>query len=359
MTQRSPRLNLNLLKVFDALYQERNVTKAGEVLGITQPAVSHSLTQLRELFEDELFTRKEASMIPTGLALELGDRVHQALQNVYDALSIRSFDPAKSERCFTLATGDNVGTVMAPEIVTAIFARAPKARVRIVPLGSNLVAGLDKNEIDVVINSFSVIPDRMECDLLWQDPPIWMAREGHPALALPIDDVDFTELTYVVVDLGLSQGGTSQDGFTGRDELTQWSRAPEPPEYGANPSPRLQSTSQNRVIVPSFYSAMGIVRQTDFVTLLPRRLAQTVARDLGLRPLLAIDKSRSERKLMALWHREHCKRPAIAWLRNIILEIAREMNESGREDRAQNAPAASERYFTLDELTNDVTLATK
>jgi len=83
------RLNLNLLRVFDVICEERSVTAAGERLGLTQSAVSHALNQLRALFNDELFIRSGSVMIPTTRALKLGKKVHQAHLRMARSLQVR------------------------------------------------------------------------------------------------------------------------------------------------------------------------------------------------------------------------------------------------------------------------------
>ncbi len=311
-------LNLNLLRVFDALHQEGNVTRAGERIGVTQPAVSHSLSQLRALFGDDLFVRHGAQMAPTPLAVALGPRIHAALRQMEEALAPEPFDPATTDRLFTIATGDNVGTVLVPGIVRAIRERAPAARVRILPLSVDVLAGLDDGGIDGVVNSFSTIPERLVCDRLWSEAPVWMARAGHPALGRPIDAAGLAALDRVVVDLGMTQSGMSPDGFVAHGGLTQWTSADDPLPAEL---PRRVRAAHQRVVVPSFHTAIALVRESDLLLLLPRRLGDIAARDLGLARLDTLEAA-AERTLMALWHGERVARPAVGWLRELVLDCA-------------------------------------
>ena len=321
-------LNLNLLRVFDALYRERNVTRAGAALGVTQPAVSHALTQLRAIFGDPLFVRRGPAMVPTPLSFELGDRVHAALLALQEALSPGPFEPDTSRRCFTIATGDNAGTVLAPRIVGTVIDRAPFVTIRILPLSVDIVSGLDEGDIDVAINSFATVPERMICDRLWSEAPVWMARAGHPAAGSRVGPETLACLDKVSVDLRGTHAQMSQDGFISRDGLVQWAGSDEamPNLPGAEPARRGQAPY--RVTVPSFYTAIAMAAQSDLVTLLPRRLALTVAGELGL---VALDTAlpAPERTLMALWHRDHCARPATRWLRQIVLDCAGALGETG------------------------------
>src|SRR6185437_17118703 len=97
--------DLNLLRVFDVLLEERNVTRAGARLGLTQSAVSHALNRLRYSLNDELFVRGPSGMQPTPRALEMGPQVHAALSQLQAAIVLSDFDPAVSERRFTLSAG--------------------------------------------------------------------------------------------------------------------------------------------------------------------------------------------------------------------------------------------------------------
>ena len=106
-------LDLNLLRVFDALLQEESVSRAGVRLGLSQSAVSHALGRLREALGDELFRRGPAGMQPTARALEIGPAVHAALAQIQAALAPQTFDPAAAERPFTLIGGPYVSAVLA------------------------------------------------------------------------------------------------------------------------------------------------------------------------------------------------------------------------------------------------------
>ena len=98
-------LDLNLLRVFDTLMEERSVTRAGERLGLSQSAISHALNRLRYALNDELFVRGPQGMHPTARAAEIGPQVHAALVQLQTAVAPADFDPPTSERRFVLAAG--------------------------------------------------------------------------------------------------------------------------------------------------------------------------------------------------------------------------------------------------------------
>src|SRR3954451_10985148 len=98
-------VDLNLLRVFDVMLEERSVTRAGARLGLTQSAVSHALNRLRYALSDDLFVRGPSGMQPTPRALEMGPQVHAAFVQLQAALAPADFSPATSERRFALAAG--------------------------------------------------------------------------------------------------------------------------------------------------------------------------------------------------------------------------------------------------------------
>src|SRR5580700_8656697 len=106
--------DLNLLIVFDAVMQERNVTRAGEQIGLSQPAMSHALNRLRYLLDDELFVRTPTGMAPTPRAETLAAPLRSALSEVRLALEPAQFDPATSDRHFTLAVNNYAAALIVP-----------------------------------------------------------------------------------------------------------------------------------------------------------------------------------------------------------------------------------------------------
>src|ERR1043165_7302553 len=106
MTQlHSPTTDLNLLRLFDVLLEERSVTRAGARLGLSQSAVSHALGRLRHNLGDDLFVRTAAGMIPTARAKEWGPPVRAALAQLQAAITPQGFDPATTDRRFVLVAG--------------------------------------------------------------------------------------------------------------------------------------------------------------------------------------------------------------------------------------------------------------
>lgn len=145
-------VDLNLLVVFDALMAERHVTRAGERIGLSQPAMSAALNRLRHLLKDELFIRRSDGMHPTRRAIELAVPLRQALLQIQAALEQEIFVPAEAKRTFKLATNDFAASVLLPSLGARIGAEAPQVDIRVIaaddPLAMTL---LDQDAVDLAI----------------------------------------------------------------------------------------------------------------------------------------------------------------------------------------------------------------
>src|SRR5438128_10876744 len=109
--------DLNLLIVFDAVMQERSVTRAGSRIGLSQPAVSHALNRLRHMLKDDLFVRAPEGMVPTPRAEQLAAPLRHALSEMQLALEPDTFVPAEASRRFRVAVNNYAAVVLAPAIV--------------------------------------------------------------------------------------------------------------------------------------------------------------------------------------------------------------------------------------------------
>ncbi|WP_416139311.1 LysR family transcriptional regulator [Halomonas sp. HK25] len=128
--KRLSEIDINLLVLFDLLYQEQNTQRVALRLGITQPAVSHALKRLRRMLDDELFERTSRGLMPTPLATRLHPPVAQALAQLQQALNRPDdFDPTTSERLFSLAMTDIGEIVFLPRLLEHLAREAPGIRL--------------------------------------------------------------------------------------------------------------------------------------------------------------------------------------------------------------------------------------
>ncbi len=157
-------VDLNLLVAFEALMEERHVTRAAERIGLAQPSMSSALRRLRALFADELFLRAGAGMQPTEKALALAGPIGEALRQIRGALAPdRSFDPANARRRFTIAATDYGDLVLVPELSRLLRMEAPGTELAVRPLTDTTaaLARLERGELDALIGGH--LPDSPRC----------------------------------------------------------------------------------------------------------------------------------------------------------------------------------------------------
>ncbi len=179
-------IDLNLLPVFEAAYEEASLSGAARRLSLTQPAVSHALARLRATFRDELFVRQSRGVRPTPAADALYARVRDALSIVRGAVDeSRGFDPATSLRRFHVAIPHPLGPLLAVRLMARVAAVAPgvelefSTRSRPVGLEKDLAAG----RFDLALDWIAPRSPGLVADAAFTDGIVAMARGGHPALA--------------------------------------------------------------------------------------------------------------------------------------------------------------------------------
>src|SRR3954447_6298287 len=161
MTTTLNRLDLNLLRVFDAVMEERSVLRASQRICLSQSAVSHALARLREVLGDELFIRTPNGMQPTARALTMAPLVRQAWQSLETAVGAPKFEPTKTARRFTIAVSDFVTMVMVPRLLGLLKQEAPLIDVVIRPDSTaELAEQINLGQIDAAIGTFSQTASR-------------------------------------------------------------------------------------------------------------------------------------------------------------------------------------------------------
>ena len=177
------KLDLNLIVVLDALLAERNLTRAGEQVGMTQPAVSGALTRLRELFDDPLLVREGRGFVLTPRAQSLIPLVAECMAEVrrtFDALP--EFDPATSERTFVVAASDYVLAEITSPLLNILEREAPSTRVEFDGLpAEDVVSPVDLLRRDITIAATGRgLPGKRAS--LFSDQFVCIADAAHPGL---------------------------------------------------------------------------------------------------------------------------------------------------------------------------------
>jgi DNA-binding transcriptional LysR family regulator len=293
--------DLNLLIVFDAVMQERSVTRAGSRIGLSQPAMSHALNRLRHMLKDELFIRTPQGMVPTPRAELLAQPLRNALSEMQLALEPTAFDPAASKQRFALAVNNYAAVVLAPSIVAAVTTAAPAVYLDLRPSGTLDIADrLDRGDLDLALGSLECPGERFALAPLFDDAFVMVMRQGHPASRGKLTAKAFAALPHL--EISSSREDTSFiDSWLGDQGLTR------------------------RIALRAPYlAAAPILVQSDLVATLSRRIAHEFIRNHPLELRRPPYESPRVRTLM-LWHRRLDRQPAHRWLRQIILSTAKSL----------------------------------
>lgn len=192
-------IDLNLFVVFDAIYTEGNLTRAGEIIGITQPAVSNSLSRLRNLFDDPLFVRTAEGMVPTPVAQNIVGPVRQALGLIRSSVQeSESFDPAASDKRFRVSMTDLTQSIVLPYLVGRIKRDAPGIaidcyQVRRRDMNIELASG----NLDLAVD-IPLTPDpQIRQSPLFSHPHVCVVRQHHPAISGNLTTDAYLRLSHI------------------------------------------------------------------------------------------------------------------------------------------------------------------
>lgn len=299
-------IDLNLLRLFDAVYRSGSVSRAAELLDLTQPGASQGLTRLRGLLHDPLFVRAPGGVQPTPKARRLGDPVRQALATIEQALGeSQGFDPRTSTRTFRLHLTDIGEGRFLPELMMALREQAPLVRIESLPLPrGEITAALDSGRIDFAFGFLPMVKDTRSTELL-HDRYIVLLRAGHPfirrrgggSLLQRLRELEFVAVRTHAATLRILQAAQLDD--------------------------RVRLTSEHFLAVP------GIVRATDFAVVMPRNIASAFAATGGY---AIVEPGFAQRDFIVSlhWSRRFEDEPGHRWLRGVIEGLYREQRGAKR-----------------------------
>ena len=303
--------DLNLLRVFDEVMAERNLTRAARNLALTQPAVSNALRRLREVLGDDLVRRSGAGVEPTPRALALWPSVRDALRQLQHTLAPSEFDAAVADTTFVLAMADATAAELIPGLVQIAQAEAPAISMRVVPLTTRDPRNLLENEeADMAIGYFPAVIAGLtargqsgqavpfETQRLYVGQYVCVMRRGHPLARRPLTVDDFCAARHLLVS------------FSGRP-------------YGFIDQTLGAMGRERRVVITvnQFFTAGRVVANSDLLTVLPRHFVRVTGIDDQLvmcdlpfdQPLVHVD---------AVWHRRAQHGHAHEWLRDALIRAA-------------------------------------
>lgn len=299
-----PNVEIRLLECLVALVEESNVTAAGRRMQLSQPRMSNALRRLREICDDPILVRMGQRMRPTDRAVKIVSHVREGLAQLSLGLSQQDvFDPAQSNRSFTLMLSDYVETLLLPKVFEHISTAAPQIQIRL----RQLVTGhardaLEEEGCDLLFGFLSPLKGNLRISTLLRDSPVWIARASHPMLTNSMSLEQLLDASHVMLADEPGAGSTLEQLCDAELKL-------------------LGSERRIAVHAATPYSLARIVASTDCIGTLPRKLAEEYAGALPLRILDSPLELGSFDVSMA-WHERMHRDPGHVWLRSLFRELA-------------------------------------
>jgi DNA-binding transcriptional LysR family regulator len=304
-------LDLNLLRVFDAVMAERSLTRAAANLALSQSAISHAMKRLRAAVGDELFTRTAFGVVPTPRAETLWPSVRAALGQLQQAIAPGEFDPRSHAASFRLTMADATAATLMPPLVAMIEQARALANLQVVPLTTRDPRQLlERDEADLAVGHFPAAlttilaqgPDSpLRRERLGESEYRCVMRKGHPLAKGELTLDRYCDAHHLLVS------------FSGR-------------AYGAIDGALAALGRRRRIVltVNQFFTAGRVVTQSDLLTVLPSTFIEAT----GYRDRLVdrpVPVALAGIQVEMLWHIRHDADPAQRWLRQRLVEASEQI----------------------------------
>ncbi|MCL6269881.1 LysR family transcriptional regulator [Sansalvadorimonas sp. 2012CJ34-2] len=318
------RVDLNLLVYLDALLRERNVTRAADQLGITQPAMSNGLRRLRTLFEDPLLVRTSDGMTPTNRALELQPLIRNVLKDIEQAVRPQTpFTPTSSHRVFRIMASDYAESTLIPALLRRLRYDAPHITLDMLTPSDVSFQDVEQGRVDMAINRFDEMPQSFHQSTVWQDGfSCLLSRNNLIRRKFTLENYlnarhIWVSKTGMGVGVGVNPEDVQRLGWVD-DALSKLGRK-----------------RQITVFTRHYHVAMQLSRQNDLIATLPTRAAMLLSED----PELVIQPppfSIPPIELKMAWSPLLQQDAGHRWIRRLIIEMARQPEFFPRNQKAES-----------------------
>lgn len=296
-------VDLNLLKLFDALLKERSVTRAGQRIGLSQPAASRGLGRLRRLLGDPLMVRTSQGLELTPRAVELSEPVARLLEDARSIVAPSEFDANTASGCLTIATADHMTLLLIPTLLSKLARIAPGLDLIIPRQSGDNVDLISQGDADLAIGVYHDLPARLYHRSLYDEDLVCLVRHNHPAIREGLNLDKFISLKHISVII-TGHGGSAVDDALASQGLSR----------------------RVAVRLPHFLAAPMLVAQSDMILSLPRRLACEMAQSVAVE-MLELPLEVEHFTPSIIWHARRHNDPAHRWLRQLIVEIGTTLGE--------------------------------
>ncbi len=293
-------LDLNLLRVFDAVMTEQNLTRAANRLAMTQPAVSNAVKRLRDALGDELLIRTAHGVKPTARAESLWPAIRRALAELEEAVAPRTFELAKANATFRMAMADATAGLLLPPLVRLIESEAPGIDIRMVPLTTREPRPmLLRGDIDLAIGFFPGVVAQLQGstetpvrhERLYAGHYVCVMRKGHPLAEMDLTLDRYCDANHLLVSFSGRARGLVDDALV-----------------------TLNRERRILLTVNQFFTAGKVVAASDLLMVIPRHLidATGMSNELIQKELPF---TLPEVHIDMLWHERDARSPGHRWLR--------------------------------------------
>jgi DNA-binding transcriptional LysR family regulator len=290
------KVDLNLLVALDVLLRERSVTRAASALFLSQSAMSHSLSRLRELFGDPLLVRGAGGLALTPLADELRDPLRKAMESIESVLGKGDFDPKRATQVFTIGTTDYFDALLLPTLMARLRHAAPNVRILLRNVTREyLQDDLGRGNIDLAVSFVHQVSTHAKP--LLTDTFSCVVRSTNDRSRKALTLKQYLDCQHVHI----SPSGT----FAGLVDAVLAEQ---------------QLTRDVVMSTPRYLSAAEIVARSDLMLTVQTRLARKFARYLPVR-LVKLPFSIPVQTLLMQWSARTHRDPANAWLRRMIEQL--------------------------------------
>jgi len=295
--------DLNLFLAFDAIMTERNVTRAAKRLRVRQPAMSHSLSTLRMLFQDELFVRRGQNMEPTPYALHLAGPVRKVLAQAQDALTSRTkLAMLSQQRVFRIALSSHLAAMILPDLFAGIRAEAPNVQLAVRETDQDTVSDMLRHgHSEIGIGCFELKHSWINQEILFPESYVCCFNSKLLEIGNRIGSEEYFELPHITIATKDDPFGCLERAFA---------------ELGRSPNVAMS--------VSHFLPATTTVARLPVLTTLPATLATKHAVPLGL-TLSPLPFDMETRPVSMVWHSRLDGDDSVAWLRSKIKEAVNQL----------------------------------
>jgi DNA-binding transcriptional LysR family regulator len=294
------RLDLNLVRVFVAIYETRSVTLAGDRLDLTQPTVSHALARLRTSYGDRLFSRGSSGLVPTALCDQLYPTLKDSLLRIEATLEeTRAFDASHSTRRFRIAMSDIGALYFTPPLLRRLQRLAPLVQVDITQPSPSLIDDLNSGALDLAVGNMPELLTSTRTLALFEEHYVCLMAKDHPTIRQRMTTDEFARARHVFVTSPVS-GHALVDGILAG-----------------------QGVVRNIVArIPQFSVVPYVVADTDLLVVIPRRVAALFVAHGGMKAL-PIPVPLPHFEVRMHWHVRHQENSAHRWLRDQVASALR------------------------------------